>query len=127
MQNSTVIQNFHNLRNGTHNLVKEMGAQRVQAIPAGASNNILWNFGHIITDGAEMLYQSNDIKSPVPETLRPLFVDGTSPSQWETTPDINHLLEISDSFTTILVQDYNSGKFQNFDPKKVESAWPLIE
>ena len=125
MNDSTVIANFTNVRNATHKLVAGYDPGRILIIPPGASNNILWNFGHIITDGAEMLYKSNNLDSPIPEDFRPLFLEKTSPADWNPTPDINLVLDASQAFTDAINRDYVSGVFAEFDPKRVESAWPL--
>ncbi|MFP6615718.1 MAG: DinB family protein [Candidatus Hydrogenedentota bacterium] len=125
MKDSAVIANFTNIRVATHKLVADYGPEHLLIVPPGASNNILWNFGHIITDGAEMLYQSNNLESPIPEEFRPLFLEKTSPADWKSTPDIKQVLDASQAFTDAITQNYASGVFAEFDPKSVDSAWPL--
>ena len=74
--NATLIKNFRNLRAGLHRAVEGLSVAEMLAIPKGASNNILWNFGHVIFDGCDMIYRSSGLELPLPNELEPFFCAG---------------------------------------------------
>ena len=69
MQEKTWLKNFKATRAYLHHVVKDLSPSQLTDVPEGASNNILWNVGHVIVDGCDMIYRACGLASPLPENV----------------------------------------------------------
>ncbi|SIT89606.1 DinB family protein [Edaphobacillus lindanitolerans] len=58
----------------------------VDRVPAGFSNSIRWNFGHIAFVQERLVYEVMGEDSGLPDTFREYFAAGTSPAGWTGAP-----------------------------------------
>lgn len=84
-------------------------------VPAGFTNNIAWNFGHVLVTQQLLCYQLSNLPMAFDEAFVNDFKKGSSPAQWQSRPDIEfirtRLVECADSFR----DDYSAGKFETFE------------
>lgn len=125
MESKSLIENFRNVRLGSHGLVEGLSEEALLVVPPHLKNNIAWNFGHILLDACDMLYRTAGLPWPVPMEWEPMFCGGSSPADWKTPPNKSELLAASDTFTQAVLNDYARGAFRDFDASKVHSGWPL--
>ena len=85
-------------------------------IPPGFDNNIAWNLGHIIVTQQGLLYRLSDLPLYVSKEQVAMFRTGTSPADWSVKPDIAGLLVQLADHPQKLVEDYQAGKFQTYQP-----------
>ena len=93
--------------------------EQLLVVPEGASNNILWNLGHLALSHAGLAYGPCGLTSPVPENYGALFKGGTSPSTWDETPSAP---DVKEQFTAIhkkMKEDYRAGAFDSFKPMEL--------
>jgi len=83
-------------------------------VPEGASNNILWNIGHIVHSNSSMVYGPCGLELPTPASYVDLFAAGTSPADWTSTPPIDELLEHFKRMNKDIIAKYTGGAFNNF-------------
>ena len=86
MGDPTLWKNFRAVRAYAHSVVDGLSKEQILKVPEGARNNILWNLGHIIFDGCDMIYRPAGLALPLPEELEPLFAAGSSPADWAAPP-----------------------------------------
>ena len=96
--------------------VKNLSEDQWTKIPEGFTNNILWNAGHVVWCQAAFIYDMSGVPSPLPENYPALFKNGTSPSDWESTPDIEELLKHMAEIGPQIEADYAAGKFKERQP-----------
>lgn len=125
MANDTLIANFGAVRNYVHEATRGLTEAQLLCVPPHFKNNILWNVGHLIVDGCDMLYRPSGVDPPHPPEFTPLFEAGSSPSGWADMPDIANVLQLSRDLGERVIRDYSSGVFENFDPSIVSTGWPM--
>ncbi len=85
-------------------------------IPPGFDNNIAWNLGHIIVTQQALLYRLSGLPLYVSKEQVAMFRTGTSPSDWSVKPDIAGLLIQLADHPQKLIEDFQTGKFQTYQP-----------
>jgi hypothetical protein len=96
--------------------VADLPAEQMLAIPAGFDNNIAWNLGHLIVVQQSLHYRLSGLPMYVSMDLVNMYKGGTSPADWQTTPNIPELLELLTTLPHKLAEDVTAGKFQQFHP-----------
>ncbi len=86
------------------------------AIPPGFDNNIAWNLGHIIVTQQALLYRLSGLPLYVSREQVAMFRTGTFPADWSVKPDIASLLVQLADHPHQLVEDFQAGKFQTYQP-----------
>ncbi len=84
-------------------------------IPEGRNNNILWNVGHVIAVQQALQYKLSGLEMYITEDFYIDFQKGSSPDDWEGTPDITEIKSLLLELPEKLDQDYHAKKFQDFN------------
>jgi uncharacterized damage-inducible protein DinB len=63
--------------------LKRVEESKWEIQPKGFNNNILWHAGHIFVTVEQFIHQCIKSYDPVEPDWIPLFIDGTSPDEWE--------------------------------------------
>ncbi|MGR3218784.1 MAG: DinB family protein [Candidatus Anammoxibacter sp.] len=105
------------LKQGRNLILKsifDLTEEQLLHIPKNYKTNILWNIGHIVVVQQLLHYKLSGEKMYISSELCSLFSRGSSPSEWNSTPDIaiikSQLIELPEN----LDKDYNSNKFKKF-------------
>ena len=96
------------------NLIEEFSVEQLNEIPAGFHNNLLWNFGHIISVQQGLCYLSSDEQPIVELDLITKYKSGSKP---EGIVDVEEYDKLKGYlFTTIdrLAEDKEKGLFKNY-------------
>lgn len=96
-----------------------LSGDQLTGIPNGFSNNILWNAGHIAWSQAAIVYSMGGLEAPVPASYKDYFDNGTNPSAWTSTPDIEEVKSNLKSLCDSIVADHAAGKFGERQPFNV--------
>ncbi|GGG25988.1 DinB family protein [Paenibacillus abyssi] len=82
-------------RSRTLALVAELSEQQADVVPPGFNNNIRWHLGHILTTQERLAFRLIPEPLDLPEELMSLFVNGTKPADWQTSPpDLPALIKL---------------------------------
>ena len=95
-------------------MVADLPDSALIQVPDGHRNNILWNLGHIVVSQQLLLYRLSGLEMYVPDELVNLFRGGTSPMDWETTPDIGRIKTLMQELPDRLEKDVVAGKFREY-------------
>ena len=101
-------------RGATLGTIENLTDEQLLAIPEGFKNNILWNLGHMIVSHQFFIYAPAGLDVNIPEEMAASFSRCTSPSDWESTPDIAEIKALAMSTMAILEADIKANKFQNY-------------
>ena len=97
-------------------LVSGLSSEQLTWTPPAASNNILWNLGHIIAVQQLLHYRLAGLEPLAPKELIAQCKPGSSPSEWTQSPDPDELkvllLELPERFE----KDYAAGRFSTYSP-----------
>lgn len=96
-------------------LVRDLPVAKLNKIPQGFSNNILWNFGHVIVTQQLLTYGRCGLDFRVNTDIIERFRKGTKPEENGDQCDLAELLHISANSLKAFEEDYFNGLFENYD------------
>ncbi|MEM1118077.1 MAG: DinB family protein [Bacteroidota bacterium] len=95
-------------------LTSRLGDDALVQVPDGFSNNVLWNVGHVVVTLELLTYGLAGLDLGVPASMVAAFRKGTSPADWDETPDpeaVRHYLHASPDR---IEADLRDGRFEAF-------------
>ncbi|EJL42317.1 hypothetical protein BAG01nite_22730 [Brevibacillus agri] len=81
-----LFQQLEDYRKEVLEAVNGLSEEEALIVPAGFSNNILWNLGHIYLDQYLWLQHLTKEEAPIPPGFREWFGYGTKPADWQSPP-----------------------------------------
>lgn len=101
-----------------HGAVANLSETEWLAIPDRFDNNIAWNVGHINVVQQSLIYRLSGLPTYSEKVHAKMYLPNTSPATWAelgVQPDIPLLIEQTATFAELLKQDYEAGKFEQFN------------
>lgn len=95
-------------------LVEGLSLEQLNRIPDGCSNNIAWNFGHIIVTQQLLCYTVPGFEAKIPQELIDRYRKGTKPEGAIDAAELEQLKQLLTSMLDALVKDYNNGFFTSY-------------
>ncbi|MCD8739031.1 DinB family protein [Mucilaginibacter roseus] len=89
-----MLQYFDKLENDRDVLLeqtKDLSADQYNMIPPGSNNNIIWNMGHILVVGEDLLHPDSSDQNGVTETFKKRFRLGSKPDVFITEKEILYI------------------------------------
>lgn len=105
--------------------VSELSDEQLNEIPAGCTNNIAWNFGHIVVSQQALCYLRAGIPVKIQEAFVPRYIRGSKPEDFIDRAEINELIKLSETLIDEFEKDYESGVFNKFEPYVTFYGVPL--
>lgn len=106
-------------------IIHKLSDEQLVIVPEGASNNVLWNLGHLTLSHAGLAYGPCGLESPVPENYGELFKSGTSPANWDEAPSVSEVQEQFKGVHERMKEDYRNGAFDGFKPRELMAGITL--
>ena len=97
-------------------LLDGLSDDELLAIPAGFSNNVLWNAGHVVVTQQLLHYGLSRLPLQVPDALVAQCRKGTSPRDWDAPPDVGEIRRLAVELPRRLAEDLAAGRFVEFRP-----------
>ncbi|MEO6684277.1 MAG: DinB family protein [Ginsengibacter sp.] len=103
------------------NLLKEFSIEQLNIIPEGFNNNLIWNFGHVISVQQGLCYLSSGEKPVVDLKLIQKYKSGSKPEGIIDSAEYDQLE--NEFFSTIdrLEEDLKNGLFKNYKAFELSS------
>ncbi|WP_235296259.1 DinB family protein [Portibacter marinus] len=101
-------------RQNTINLIKAHHLDQLNEIPSGFSNNLIWNFGHVIVTMQLLVYGLSGIKMYTDKELVKSYRKGTKPTRKVHQNEVDELIHLALSTVSDLEKDYKEELFQEF-------------
>ena len=95
-------------------LLESLSIEQLNTIPPKMSNNLIWNYGHIITTQQRLAYKLTGEQSIVSEELFAKYLSGSKPSTNVTLKEFEELKELSKKCIEKTIVDYEAGLFKSF-------------
>ena len=103
-----------NLRKNFLKLVDGLSIEELNKIPDGLSNNIAWNFGHIIVTQQGLCYSRAGLKPVIDEELTLKYQRGTKPEGFIDAGEIEYLKTYLFTLMEALKEDMETDTFQSY-------------
>ena len=95
-------------------LIETSTVEELNEIPAGFNNNIIWNFGHIVSSQQGLCYVLANVEPVIEKQHMLPFRKGTRPEKFFGAEEINTLKELMRSTIDQLEEDLKNNKFLNY-------------
>jgi hypothetical protein len=115
MENTILINHIEVTRKRFAELVTGLPEDRLNAIPDGFSNNIGWNFAHVIVTQQLLTNGLSDIPFAVPQPFIDAYRKGTKPEAHISKQELESFLEYSDLSLASLREGLENGSYQHFN------------
>jgi hypothetical protein len=99
-------------------LVDSLTIEQLNKIPEGYSNNIAWNFGHIIASQQTLCYVRAGLEARMPVELINKYKIGSKPEGFIDAAEIETLKGYLLSLIDVLKKDISDNAFQAYQPIK---------
>jgi hypothetical protein len=99
--------------------------KQLNSTPAGFSNNLIWNIGHVLVVQQALIYKSSDLQGYLSGEFFELYKPGTKPTGQTSEKEIDELKELMISQIETTQTDFYDGKFVKFNKKTVGAEFHL--
>jgi hypothetical protein len=97
-------------------IINELTPEQINKIPVGFSNNIAWNFGHVIAAQQGVCYKRAGLPMMIDEELFSRFKPESKPETPVGGSELQLLQSLLLSTIDGLEADYKAGKFEGYRP-----------
>lgn len=105
-------------RSNMVDIMDSFNVEQLNLIPKGFSNNIIWNFGHVISTTQVLCYKLGGKPVKVEENILTEFRKGTKPEKEYNLKEVDLLKLLSVNTLAKLEDDYLDGYFEEYSPYK---------
>lgn len=110
--------NFHiwkNNRSIYYKFLEHNSLERLNKIPTGFNNNLIWNIGHVIVVQQRLIYGLSGQPMNVTDELFQKYKPGTKPEDDEPQETVDQFKELLLSPIDQTISDFKSGRLKNYD------------
>ncbi len=111
-----VFEVTRNNRKAVLEMVKAMSLDKLNEIPPGFNNNILWNVGHMVSIQQLIVYGLGKVAFTVDNALVMSYKNKTKPERPYTREEADYIFEVFISSVDQMEEDYHAGKFVDVTP-----------
>ncbi|RLJ76855.1 DinB family protein [Pedobacter alluvionis] len=106
-----------NSRKAFIKLIDGLTIEELNKIPDGFSNNIIWNFGHIVVSTQTLCYvRTGVLQDATSVKFNEYYKKDTKPSYTVTEEEVAELKVIAIESIEKIKEDYSNGKFSSITP-----------
>jgi len=98
---------------------------QLNKIPAGFSNNLIWNIGHIIVAQQSLIYRASNLPMHISDDIVSLYKPGTRPTGMTSEAEIQELKELLISLIEKTKTDFQDGIFTTYDERTTITGFHL--
>ena len=111
-----LIDNIRTTRTFVLDLIKELSLEKLNKVPHGFNNNIIWNVGHLVAAQQTICYVRCGRPISISEDFFNNFKPGTKPERFIQIDEEDEIKRMLFSSLDILEKDYQKNLFQPFTP-----------
>lgn len=117
----------HHLATRNHfiRLIEDLSTAQLNQVPAGFSNNIIWNIVHCITSQQGLTYGLSGLEQQVSKELALQYKNGTRPERDLSVEEIKGFKNILKSLIIGTATDYKEGRFKDFTEYTTSTGYTL--
>lgn len=111
-----LIDNIRKLRTFVLVSVKDLSLEKLNIIPHGFNNNIIWNLGHLVAAQQSICYIRPGLEPPLKGEAVAKYAPGTRPERFFLSDEEDDVKKLLFSSLDQLERDYQQNLFKNFTP-----------
>jgi hypothetical protein len=96
--------------------VKDLSLEKLNKIPHGHNNNIIWNLGHLVAAQQSICYTKGGLTPSISDQSYASFKPGTRPERFYDNDEEDELKSLLILSMDTMQRDYQQGVFKSFVP-----------
>jgi hypothetical protein len=113
---TNVIDNIRKTRMYVLDLVRDLSLEKVNIVPHGFNNNIIWNMGHLVAAQQNICYVRIGKPMSIPEDFFNRYKFGTRPEHFVQSDEEDTIKKLLVSTLDTLENDYRQNLFEPYTP-----------
>lgn len=96
-------------------LIEGLSLEQINFIPKGFSNNIIWNFGHIVVSQQVLCYERANVPVKIDTDLLSRYRKGSKPEKFILQKEVDELKKLCFELLDTLEKDVQTSLFNNYE------------
>ncbi|HLO74485.1 MAG TPA: DinB family protein [Flavobacterium sp.] len=107
------------------NFLDNYSLEQLNTIPAGMSNNLIWNIGHVIVSQQKLVYALSGLPMHIPDSLFEKYQNGSRPDGKTTQAEVDGIKKLLSEMVEKTKADFEAGVFKEFHPYQTKTGFHL--
>jgi hypothetical protein len=99
--------------------------EQLNTIPAGMSNNLIWNIGHVIVSQQKLVYALSGLPMHISDSLFEKYQNGSRPDEKTTQAEVDEIKKLLSEMVEKTKADFEAGIFKEFHPYQTKTGFHL--
>ena len=111
-----LIDTIRKTRTYVLDLIKELSLEKMNIVPHGFNNNIIWNVGHLVAAQYSICYVKGGLPMNISEDFFNNFKPGSKPERFLQSDEEDEVKKLLIHSLDTLERDYQKNSFESFTP-----------
>ena len=107
------------------NFLDNYSLDQLNTIPAGMSNNLIWNIGHVIVSQQKLVYALSGLPMHISDSLLEKYQNGSRPDGKTTQTEVDEIKKLLSEMVEKTKSDFEAGVFKKFHPYQTKTGFHL--
>ena len=107
------------------NFLDSYSLEQLNTIPAGMSNNLIWNIGHVIVSQQKLVYALSGLPMHISDSLFEKYQNGSRPDGKTTQTEVDEIKKLLSEMVEKTKADFENGIFKEFHPYQTKTGFHL--
>ncbi|WP_324067693.1 MAG: DinB family protein [Flavobacterium sp.] len=107
------------------NFLDNYSLEQLNTIPAGMSNNLIWNIAHAIVSQQKLVYALSGLPMHISDSLFEKYQNGSRPDGKTTQAEVDEIKKLLSEMVEKTKSDFESGVFKEFNPYQTKTGFHL--
>ena len=107
------------------NFLDNYSLEQLNTIPAGMSNNLIWNLGHVVVSQQKLVYALSGLPMHISDSLFEKYQNGLRPDGKTTQAEVDEIKKLLLKMVEKTKADYEAGIFKEFHPYQTKTGFYL--
>lgn len=99
--------------------------EQLNTIPAGMSNNLIWNLGHVVVSQQKLVYALSGLPMHIPDSLFEKYQNGSRPDGKTTQAEVDEIKKLLSEMVEKTKVDFEAGIFKEYHPYQTKTGFHL--
>ncbi|NHM03533.1 DinB family protein [Flavobacterium celericrescens] len=99
--------------------------EQLNTIPAGMSNNLIWNLGHVVVSQQKLVYALSGLPMHIPDSLFEKYQNGSRPDGKTTQAEVDEIKKLLSEMVEKTKADFEAGVFKEYHPYQTKTGFHL--
>ena len=99
--------------------------EQLNTIPAGMSNNLIWNLGHVVVSQQKLVYALSGLPMLIPDSLFEKYQNGSRPDGKTTQAEVDEIKKLLSEMVEKTKADFEAGVFKEYHPYQTKTGFHL--